>query len=172
MGLNFLFICIICASFLLTKNDAIKEIQVEDNEDLPKIFFLNSTLYELNQREVDKIVKAKETFIYEKKEELNDAILVLRGSSSKTNTISGKHMKKDGDIFSFKGGVVFQKGDDLELKTQSLTYNDTTGIVSNNVDFVFNYKNSLFSGNTLYINKNDYAISGQKAHFVLNEKDL
>ncbi|MBI3873664.1 MAG: hypothetical protein HY307_01390 [Arcobacter sp.] len=172
MALKFFLFAILLTSLFLTNITVNDKIKIDSDENLPKISFINSTLYELNKEQVNKIVKAKKAIKYENKDELEDATLVLRGSKNTTDTISGKYMKKENDIYDFKGDVVFNKGGDTELKTQSLSYNDLIGIATNNVDFVFNYKHSLFSGNTLYVNKNDVAISGKHAHFVINEKDL
>lgn len=172
MALVIFLFSIILTSFFLTDITIQKVNNTQSKENLPKIVFVDSTLYELNQQKVDKIIKAKEAIQYENKDELKNATLILRGPSDTTDIISGEYMKRENNIYQFNKNVVLKKGNDMELKTQSITYDDKTKIASNQSDFVFNYKSSAFIGNTLYVNKNDFAISGHQAHFVINEKDI
>ncbi|MFZ9659124.1 MAG: hypothetical protein ACO29X_01060 [Arcobacteraceae bacterium] len=172
MALRLFLLSIIIVSFFLT-DIVVKDVAKNDSKEaLPKVSFINSTMYELNNHQVEKIVKSKQAIQYESKDELKDAVLILRGAKNTTDTISGKYMKRENNAYEFRKNIVFTRGEDMQLKTESLNYNDTTGIVSNNDYFVFNFQKSLFSGKKLYISKNDFAISGQQAHFVLNEKDL
>jgi hypothetical protein len=172
MALKFFIFCILLTPFLLVNNGVVENISVASRKDVPAISFINSIMYEINTNNVDKIVHSREANKYENKEELYNAVLLLRNANNNSDTIQAEYMKKENEIYSFQKNVVFKRDVDLELKTDSIRYDITTGIATNQVDFFFKYKNSFFSGKNLYLSRNDYAISGDNAHFIINKKDL
>lgn len=172
MALKLFIFFIILTPLLLINTNVINNIKAKSNTLVPKVSFFDAVMYDINVENVDKVVNAKEVYKYENKDELYNAALVLRNANNNSDTISGKYMKKENEIYSFQGDVILRRDGDLELKTENIQYNIKNGIATNNVDFIFTYKNSIFSGKNLYLNRNDYAISGDNAHFKINTKDI
>ncbi len=172
MALKIFIFFIIFIPFLLINTNVVDDIKIKSDKLLPKVSFINAVMYDINTENVDKMLNGREVYIYENKDELHNAAIVLRNANNNSDTISGKYMKKENDIYTFEGDVVLKRGDDLELKTDALQYDIKTRIATNKVDFIFTYKNSIFSGKNLYLNRNDYAISGDNAHFKINKRDL
>ncbi len=172
MALKIFIFIIICTPFLLINTNVVDDIKTKSDSLLPKISFINTVMYDINIKNVDKMVNAREVYIYDNKDELYNSAIVLRNANNNFDTISGKYMKKENGIYNFQGDVVLKRDGDLELKTNALQYNIKTAIATNKDDFIFTYKNSIFSGRNLYLNRNDYAISGDNAHFKINTKDI
>jgi len=173
MALKFFIFCIIFSPFLLTdNNNVVDEIKTKSDILVAKVSFLNSVLYDINTKNVDKIVDAKEAYIYEKKDALYDVRVILRNANNNSDTISAKYMKKENELYNFQNNVILKRDKDLELKTESLQYDIKNGIATNDVDFILRYRNSFFSGKNLYLSKNDYVINGDNVHFRINSKDL
>ncbi|MDX9743486.1 MAG: hypothetical protein RBT59_06675 [Arcobacteraceae bacterium] len=172
MALKFFIFCIILSPFLLVNNSVVEHTPIALNKEVPNITFINSVMYDINTNNVDKRVYSREANRYENKEELYNADLLLRNANNNSDTIKAEYMKKENNIYYFQKNVVFKRDVDLELKTDSIQYDITSGIATNQVDFFFKYKNSFFSGKNLYLSRNDYAISGDNAHFIINKEDL
>jgi len=172
MALKIFIFCIILVPFLLINTNVVDDIKIKSDKLVPKVSFVNAVMYDINIDNVDKMLNAREVYIYENKDELYDSTIVLRNANNNSDTIRGKYMKKENEIYNFQGDVVLKRDGELELKTDALQYDIKTAIASNKADFVFTYKNSIFSGKNLYLNRNDYAISGDNAHFKINKRDL
>lgn len=172
MALKIFIFFIILTPFLLTNTNVVDENKIKSDLLVPKVSFFNSVMYDISTAYVEKIVNAKKAFRYENKDELYDVTVILRNANNNSDTISAKYMKKENEIYDFRRDVILKRDGDLELKTDAIQYNVKSGIASNNVDFVFAYKNSLYSGKNLYLSKNDYAISGDNVHFRINKRDL
>lgn len=172
MALKIFIFCLILTPLLLVDNDITKQIVKETSKDLAQVSFINATLSELNNINVAKVVQADTVNKYENKEEFENAFFKLRNANNNFDTIKAKYIKHNDGIYQFHNDVVLIRDNDLELQTDELIYNMKDGIASNKVAFIFKYKNSLFSGENLYLNRNDYAISGDNAHFKINNKDL
>jgi hypothetical protein len=172
MALKFFIFCIILSPFLLTDHNIVDKIKIKSDILVAKVSFVNSVLYDINTNNVDKIVDAKEAYIYEKKDELYDVRVILRNANNNSDTISAKYMKKENELYNFQNNVILKRDKDLELKTESLQYDIKNGIATNNVDFILRYRNSIFGGKNLYLSKNDYMLSGDNVHFRINSKDL
>ncbi|MDD2697856.1 MAG: LPS export ABC transporter periplasmic protein LptC [Arcobacteraceae bacterium] len=147
-------------------------MKIKSNEEKPQVTFINSIMYDINTKFVDKILTSKETYRYENKDQLKDAIVVLRNANNNSDTISAKYIKRENEIYDFQKDVVISRDKDFRLTTDSLQYDMKSGVASNSVPFLFRYKNSIFSGTNLSLSRNNYAISGDSAHFRINTKDL
>jgi len=172
MALKFFIFLIILTPFLLIDKNLVDEVKTKSDLLIPKVSFINSVMYDINTENVNKMLNAKKVDIYDNKDELYDTTLILRNANNNSDTISGKYMKKENEIYDFQGDIILRRDGDLELKTEALQYDIKNGIARNSVDFIFTYKNSSFSGKNLYLNRNEYAISGDNTHFRINERDL
>ncbi len=172
MALKFFIFCLILTPFLLVDNDMVKEIVKESIEEVAQVSFTNATLSELNTLNVDKIIQADKVNKYENKEELENAFFRVRNANNNSDTIKARYLKHENEIYLFRNDVVLKRDNDLELKTDELIYNIKDGIATNHAPFTFKYKNSIFSGENLYLSRNDYAISGDRVHFRINKKDF
>jgi hypothetical protein len=167
----FLLILILLPALFIEKDDD-EALKMEINKELPKIIFLNAMMQDINEKSIDKIVNAKEVRKYEYKDEIYDGELIWRNTNNNFDTIKAGYVKKERDMYLFQKHVFLKRGLDLELSTNEILYNQITDILSNNDDFVMKYKNSVFTGRNLYMNRNDQVISGDNAHFKINKKDF
>ncbi len=172
MALKLFIFLIILTPFLLTDINVVESIKIKSDVVAPKVSFLNSKMYEINTKNVDKTMSSSEAYIYQDKDELFGTSLALRNANNNSDTISAAYMKRENGIYNFQTDVVLIRDGELELKTDAVQYDLKTGIATNNVNFEFTYKNSHFSGKNLYLNRNEYAISGDSAHIIISEKDL
>ena len=172
MALKLFIFSIIFVSFFLTNLSVVEDIKVQLESNLPKISFFNSTMYEIDTEKVNKMMQAEKFLQYEDREELYFANLTLLNANNNFDTIIAQYIQKKDDFYIFRNNVILKRENEIELKTDTLNYDDTLGLATNQSDFTFRYKNSFFSGSHLYLNRNDMAIQGNNVHFVIKRKDL
>jgi len=142
-------------------------IQTVKKEERPTVSFFDSTMYEITETRVNQIVKSKQADIYDKKEELFDATIVVKVSKNNfdSNIGSSEKMLKTGDNVTFTNNVNLQFANGLNLKTEELHYNLDTEIAHNSIPFVVTRDGSTFTGNSLFLNSKTEELTAEKTKF-------
>ncbi len=173
----FIFSLLIVSSILLMITTIIKQPAKEINTiSKPIITFIDSTMYEINTKNVSKIVQSKNVFHYKTKDELHNATIILRSQNKdKTNytdTISGEHILKVGDQLTFRNNVILNRDNEVVLSTEFLEYNIKTQIGQNKHKFKLDYLNNTLIGNILYFDGINDIIRASNTQFKLNTKEI
>ncbi|MGK0256053.1 MAG: LPS export ABC transporter protein LptC [Arcobacteraceae bacterium] len=174
MGINkfMIFLIVFTIIFLfIEKNQIIEEFR---DVNKPKVSFDDSIMYEITDQKVKQVLKSKQADIYDNREELYDATIVIKDSKNKndTNIVSGRTITKIGENLYLKGSVNLQLADGTNIKTEELYYNTITKIANNSVDFIAIRDNDTFNGNSLYLDSVMEKIKAEKTKFrmkVTNE---
>jgi len=153
MGISKFMISLIMFTmvFLVIEKETI--VQKKEKKVLPKVSFFDSTMYEITKKNVNQIVKSEQADIYDKKEELIDATVIVRSkkNNNETNVVSSNSMIKKDKLLFLKDTVNLQLSDGTNIKTEQLDYNLETKVAQNKVPFVaINQKNS-FLGTNLFL---------------------
>ena len=172
MALKIFLFGVIVVSFFLTNIAVVEEIKEESQNNLPKISFSNATLYEIDQFGLTTIVNGKKFFSYEKYDELHNGVVTIHSKDGQIDTINAGIIRKKGKQYEFEKDVLFVRSDGMRLTTQALSYDRENELATNQVPFLFSYNKSSWSGTHLLIDKKNKAVSGENAHFVINEKDI
>jgi len=166
MGLNlFLLILSVLMLFFLKINPDIKEIK-KANVNKPNVVFFNSIMYDINDNEVNKIIQSKEANLYNNKNELYDATIILK-SKQNIDTISAEYIVKKGFIYKFYNNVFLDKSDGLQLSTNFLIFDDLNKIIKNDTEFVINYKNNILNGTHLFYDVKREYFKAEQTQFKL-----
>ncbi len=168
----FIFSLLILTSILLTITIIMKQQTItKDTIEKPTITFINSTIYEINTKNVSKIIQSQKALHYKTKDELYNATVILRSNNkdqnNSTDTIIGKYMLQKQDQLTFKGDVIFNRNNELVLNTQYLTYNIKTQIGKNYHKFKLDYLNNTLTGNILYFDGINDIIRANNAKFKI-----
>ncbi len=169
----FIFSLLIIATILLSATTIFQKKQIQKKTTiLPAITFTNSTMYDINTKEVLQIVQSKKALHYKTKDELFDATVVLRSKNKKneTDTIIGKYILKKQDKLKFKGDVVLSRNNSFILSTPFLNYNLKTRVGQNQHKFKLDYLSHSLRGNKLYFDGINDIIKANNAKFKLKEE--
>jgi hypothetical protein len=154
MAINkFIFILLGCSIIFLmvdTKSEVVKKTKYEK----PIVSFYDSIMYDINSKNVNKIIQSKEAYFYKEMEELVDGTIITRTQNESTNMVSGSNMIKIKDDIYIDGNVHFLMGNSADLKTEQLEYNTKTKIAKNVVPFTMIKDDDIFIGRDLYLNGN------------------
>ena len=167
MGINkFIYLLLICSVvFLLIEKDQLI-VQIQD-EERPTVSFYDYIMYDITKDKVEQIVQSKEAYIYKKREELVDGVIITRSNNTEqnatnTNLLSGNNIIKMGNNIYIDGNVHLQLSNDINIKTEQLEYNLKTKIAKNNVKFVMSQNNNTFKGKELFLDgTNNHIIAKQ-----------
>lgn len=133
----------------------------------PTVSFYDSIMYEITDLNVKQIVKSKQADIYNNKEELTDATIVVKSdkNSYDTNIASSNSMIKIGDDVYLKKNVNLQLSDGTNVKTEQLDYNLKSKIATNNTDFMMIRETDTFKGKGLYLDSIKEHIKSENTKF-------
>lgn len=156
MGINkFIFFLLFLSIVFLMIDKQQKVIQVEQQE-IPTVSFYESIMYEITPKNLNQIVQSKEAYIYEKREELVDSVIISRSSkdinNTNTNLISSDNIVKIKDDLYMDGNVNLQLNNNLIIKTEQIQYNLETSIAKNNIAFEMTQNGHKFRGVELFLN--------------------
>lgn len=167
MGISKFMVLLIIFTLAFLLIDKKQPIQKVKQVTKPKVSFFDSTMYEITEQNVKQIVKSKQADIYDNKEELVDATIVMKSdkNSYDTNIISSNSMIKIGDNVFFKDKVNLQLSDGTNIKTEQLDYNIKTKIAENTVPFTAVRDNDTFKGDNLFLDSVSEEIKAKKAKF-------
>ncbi len=167
MGISKFMILLIIFTLIFLFIDKEQTVQKVKREVKPKVSFFDSTMYEITEENVKQIVKSKQADIYDKREELVDATIVVKSdkNSYDTNIVSGNSMIKIGDKVYLKDKVNLQLADGTNIKTEQLDYNLQTKIAQNKVAFTAIRDNDTFIGKELFLDSISEHIKAEKTKF-------
>jgi len=153
MGISkFMVVLIIVSVAFLFLNKSTTE-QIINETDSPTVSFFNSTMYEITDKSVVQIMRSNQADIYDTKEELQDATIIVKSEENSylTNSVSSKNMVKIGDDIFLKHNVNLILEDGTNITTEQMQYNIKTKVAQNSVDFLAKKDENVFSGNSLHL---------------------
>jgi len=165
IGKFFIILLLFTVAFLFVEKE--KPQIIVQTKEKPKVRFIDSTMYEITDITVNQIVKSKKVEIYNDKEKLQDAVIVVKSEKNHNDTsvLSGNNiLKKQKDVY-LSGDVNLQLSNGTDIKTEYLVYNTETKIATNTVDFIAKKNNILFTGNSLYLDSINEHIVAKKTKF-------
>lgn len=167
MGISKFMIILIIVTFLFLFVEKKILIPPKQNMIQPNVSFFDSTMYEITENNVNQIVKSEQADIYDKKEELIDATVVVRSSKNQnaSNIVSSNSMIKKDNLLFLRDNVNLQLSDGTNIKTEKLDYNLETKIVRNNVAFIAIKETNSFLGNNLFLNSVSEELKAKNAKF-------
>ena len=171
MGVTkFLIFLLICSIVVLSSTKDVNRSMIQQDKK-PIVEFYNSTIYTINTKRVAQTIQAEKTYIYKNSKELVSATIVLN-SAEGINTINADNIVQSGDNLYLNGSVLLETFRGLSLKTQSLVYNLSTKIITNNIPFFIVAKENSFTGENLYydITNNILKAKNIKAQINIQEK--
>ncbi len=167
----FVFSLLIISVTLLTVTTIFTNIPLsKKTKELPSITFLDSIMYDINDKEVTQVVQSQKALHYENKDELFDATIVLKSQESKeilTDTITSKYILKKGNQLTFLNNVIFNRDNEFILTTPLLNYNIVSQIGKNSHKFHIKNSNNSLVGENLYFDGKDGIIRSNRAKFKL-----
>ncbi len=168
---KFLFILLVISIFLLVYTSVFIKPKIYKQTKLPEVTFLDSTIYEINNKEVSQIIQSSKAYHYKNKDELYDATIVTRAknNANQTDTISSKYMYKNKNKVKLDSDVVFNRSDEFTLSTPFLLYDLDTQIGRNEHKFKIEYKAHTLVGNILYFDGIRGIISAENTKFKIEE---
>jgi len=164
MGISKFMIVLVILSVGFLFVDKKQAEQVFDETKKPKVSFLDSVMYEITEKSVEQVVKLRQADIYDDKEKLFDATIIVKANESNyaTNSVSSKYMLKIDDQVSLSNKVNLLLDDGMNITTEELDYNIKTKIAQNDVAFVAKKDDSTFYGNNLFLDSmNEYMQSSK-----------
>ena len=170
MAINFFIISIVFISIVLTNiNIEYKTIKTK-YKNVPLVTFENSTMYDIDDKEIIKIVQARQALNYKKREELYDATIIMRNSNNSSDSISAEYIIKKDTLYQLYQSVNIIQGASTQLTTDYLLYDVKNKIAQNNVDFVLSYNDSELIGDNLYFDAINEIIRANNTYFKIRKK--
>lgn len=149
---------------LIEKDNTVAKVQQKEKA---KVSFFDSTMYEITEENIKQIVKSKQADIYDNREELTEATIVVKSEKNSyvTDIVSSNSMIKKGDKVFLKDKVNLQLSNGTNIKTEQLDYDVNTKIAQNKVPFIAIRDSDTFKGDTLYLDSSSEHIKVNKAKF-------
>jgi len=182
MGIKaFIFSLLVLSISLFIVTIILTPAQIKKSQDLPKVTFINSTIYEINTKEVTQIVKSKRAYHYETKEELYDATIILKSKDAKdqenlvTNTISANLIQITDSMVKFRGDVNYNKSTGTTLESEALDYDRITKHLTGDQKFIAFHDGNKLKGNSLSMQENQNIFKSTdntplKLDIIMNQK--
>jgi len=167
-----LFITLILLLFIGFDKESIKKEDI----DKPMLTFYDSTMYSINEKEVNQIIQSKKALRFKTKDEIYDGTIVIRANTKEgdnlTDTISALYIVKQGNNIKFLNEVKYNRGAFIMLTTDELEYNIQTKIAWNNMPFTAIYNGNKLEGSSFYVDSVNSYFKARQAHFeVISNKD-
>jgi len=164
---SFLFILSIGAYFLpLETNPNDKK-----DKDSPELIFVDSTMYTLDTKSMNRIIFAKKAIRYMDRDVMYDGSLTSKNIDKKNNIITDNLLSdliiKRGESFKFLNDVKFSRNNYLFLNTDELLYNAKTKIATNTLPFDGTYYKNSLKGKHIYLDMNNYYMKASDTHFEI-----
>lgn len=153
MGISKFMIVLVIVSVGFLFLDKKESKQIIDETKNPMVTFVNSTMYEITENNVEQIVRSRQADIYDDHEKLYDATIIVKAdeNSYKMHSISSQYMVKIEDEVVLTNNVNLILSDGMNLQTEKLNYNLKTQIAENDVSFLATKDGSTFYGNNLFL---------------------
>jgi len=142
------------------------------DKDKPLLIFVDSTMYTLDTKSMNRIVFAKKAIRYKNRDVMHDGSLMLKSVDKEnkeiTDTLLSDLIIKRADEFKFINDVKFTRNDYIALNTNELLYNAKTKIATNTLPFNGKYFNNYIEGENIYLDLNKYYMKSLKTHFEID----
>jgi len=171
MAINIFLTAIIVLAFFLTNMKVEEKIQKREYVNIPLVVFEDSTMYDINEKEISKIVQSRQALNYKDRDELYDATIIVRNDKNSSDNINAEYILKQNNIYKLYQSVSISQGDTSILTSDYIEYDSIKKIAKNNVGFILSYNDSQLSGNNLYFDSVNKIIKAKDTHFKLKVKD-
>jgi hypothetical protein len=172
MALKIFVFTIIIFSLYLTKIDISKEEEKKNYKNIPQMTFEDSTMYDINEKEVTQIVQSRQALNYKDRDELYDGTIILKKPNNSSDTISAEYIIKKANIYKLYQNVHLNSSDNVQLQTDYLQYDELSQVASNNVVFQLTYNSSTLDGKNFYFDGLNDIIKADNSHFIIKQEDL
>jgi len=171
MAINIFVISIIAFSIFFTNMKVEQKVQKKQYVNIPLVVFEDSIMYDINEKEISKIVQSRQALNYKDRDELYDATIVVRNDINSSDNINAEYILKKDNIYKLYQSVSISHGDVSRITSDYIEYDSILKIAKNNVDFVLSYNDSQLSGDNLYFDSLNSIIKAKNTHFKLKVKD-
>ena len=171
MAINIFIISILVLSVLLTNIKVEEKIQKREYINIPLVVFEDSTMYDINEKEISQIVQSRQALNYKDRDELYDATIIVRNDINSSDNINAEYILKQKDIYKLYQNVSISHGEESTLSSDYIEYDSINKIAKNNVEFVLSYKNSELIGDNIYLDSINSIIKAKNTHFKIKLKD-
>jgi hypothetical protein len=171
MAINVFVISIIVISIFFTNMKVEKKVIKREYVNIPLIVFEDSTMYDINQKEISQIVQSRQALNYKDRDELYDATIIVRNDKNSSDNISAEYILKQKEIYKLYQSVNLSHGDSSILTSDYIEYDSIKKIAKNNVEFILSYNDSQLRGKNLYFDSVKAIIKAENTYFKLKIKD-
>ena len=162
-----LFLIVLFIQFIKIDDNIVKK----DIKEQPTMILHNSTIYSINEKGLEKIIRSKVFSKYKNTEVLEDAIIESRMSDKNTTTLlSANYMTKTNSKIELINNVNYTQGDIMSLTTNELNYDIKNQIATNKVKFYAIYNFNEINGTHLYLDIKNNKIKSKYTHFTSGNK--
>ncbi len=172
----FILLLLVIAITLFTVTVTFKKIKKEEYIKLPIATFINSTMYDINEKETKQIIQSKKVFHYTNLNKLYDATVVMRSNIdnnlSITDTIHAQYIEVTEDLLKFRGDVRYNRMNTTALYSESLDYDRKKMNLKGKQDFVAYHEGNKVKGSTIVIDKEKTIFTGKNNKPVIINIEL
>jgi hypothetical protein len=162
-----LFSIVLVIQFIKIDDNIVKK----DIKEQPTMILNNSTIYSINDKGLEKIIRSKVFSKYKNTEVLEDAIIESRMNDKNTTTLlSANYMTKTNNKIELINNVNYTQGNILSLSTNQLDYDIKNQIATNKVNFYALYNFNEINGTHLYLDIKNNKIKSKNTHFSIENK--
>ena len=153
----FITLLLIIATVLLAITTIFNNSPSKESKVMPDITFINSTMYDINSKEVTQVIESKKAFHYKTKDEIYEATVIVKSNTdineSITDTVTAKFIEVTPKLFKFRGDVRYNRGATTTLASEALDYDRITQNLIGNKKFIAYHNGSKLIGTSLSIQK-------------------
>lgn len=175
MGINKFVFFLLFVSITFLMIDKQQKIVVVNQQEVPTVSFYDSVMYEITENNLNQIVHSKEAYIYDKREELVESVIIARTkkdtSNTNTNIVSSDNIVKIKNDLYMDGNVNLQLNNNLTVKTEQIQYNLKTSIAKNNIAFEIIQNGNKFTGEELFLDAKSSHIIAKNTKFQIKVFD-
>lgn len=134
----------------------------------PQIVFEKSTLYTLNDKNIERIVNSSSAQRFKDRDLMYDGKIILRTNKNTTDYIESDIIIKRNDDYKFLNNVKYNRENNILLNTDELFYNTKTKIAQNSKPFDGSYFEHKVKGTHLFLDNNKNLIKSKNTHFEID----
>jgi len=159
-----LFISVLCIQFI--------QIEVEDKKSIikkqPQIVLTNSSMYSLNEDNMEQIITSK---VFSKLDDTEELKYVKIESRKNSNILSANLIIKKANKLKLFDNIKYTQDNFISFETSKLNYDLETKIADNKVSFSGIYKNNIINGSEIYLDTKKNIMKAKKVYFKISRKD-
>ncbi|HFS67432.1 MAG TPA: hypothetical protein ENK67_04395 [Flavobacteriia bacterium] len=169
MAIKIFIASIIVISLLFINIKHENKLEEKNNVTTPNVVFYDSIVYEINEKNVKRIIQSKQALNFDTRDELYDATIIQRTKDNLSDSLSAEYIIKKAKVYNMYQNVVISRSNGMQLSSDRLVFDDKSKIVSNDTDFTIKKDNSILVGNNLYLDTIKEQFKAQNTHFVLKD---